>query len=40
MKKLPMSKDPVFMAKLREEVLRDHNKKIAKLRAKGKLPPK
>lgn len=27
-KKLPMYKDPVFMANLRREIIADHNKKI------------
>lgn len=27
-KKLPMDKDPVFLAQLRQEIIHDHNKKV------------
>ena len=35
-KKLPMDKDPVFLANLREQIIADHNRGIRKAIDKGK----
>ena len=36
-KKVPLYKDRAFIEQLKRDIIRDHNKKINRLRAEGKL---
>lgn len=38
-KKLPMDKDPVFLAALRSQIIEDHNKKIREKKLKQNSAP-